>query len=76
MFGGEENEYENSKIEKYDPTTEQWTDGPFLPVYLNKIKDNAVMNRQGKIILMTNKKGIGIFDPETNSIIFFRENFI
>ena len=53
VFGGEENEYENSKIEKYVPTTEQWTEGPLLPSYLNKIKYNAVMNRQAKIILMT-----------------------
>ena len=69
VFGGEENT--NIKIEKYDPITKQWTDGPLLPCYLSNEFDNAVMNRQGKIILMTNKKGIGIFDPEKNSVEFF-----
>ena len=74
VFGGEENT--NIKIEKYDPITKQWTDGPLLPCYLSKGNgDNAVMNRQGKIILMTNEKGIGIFDPENNSIDFFQGQF-
>ena len=74
MFGGEETE--NSKIEKYDPITEQWSDGPLLPCYLSTYKgDNAVMNRQGKIILMTNTKGIGIYDPEKKSIDFFHGQF-
>ena len=74
VFGGEQNE--TSKIETYDPITEQWTDGPFLTCYLNKyLGDNAVMNRQGKIILMTKEKGIGIFDPENDSIDFFQGQF-
>ena len=75
VFGGEENYKENTKIEIYDPTTKKWTDGPLLPCYLNKVTGNAVMNRQGKIILMTKEKGIGIFDPENNSIDFFEGQF-
>merc|ERR1712012_209340 len=75
VFGGEENYNENSKIEKYDPITKQWADGPLLPCFVNKKNGNAVMNRQGKIILMTNEKGIGIFDPENDSIDFFEGQF-
>ena len=76
VFGGEERYWcENSKIEIYDPITKQWTDGPLLPCYLDKWIGNAVMNRQGKIILMTKEKGIGIFDPENNFIDFFEGQF-
>ena len=86
VFGGEENEKKKSKIEIYDPITKLWTDGPLLPCYLSRfhsdiynelewLSDNAVMNRQGKIILMTKQKGIGIFDPEKNSIEFFEGQF-
>ena len=79
VFGGEENEDKNSKIEKYDPIIKQWTDGPLMdygPCYLSKwFGDNAVINRQGKIILLKKGKGIGIYDPEKNSIDFFAGQF-
>ena len=75
VFGGEEYWNKNSEIEIYDPITKQWTDGPLLPRRSNKYKNNAVMNRQGKIILMLKEKGIGIFDPEKNSIDFFQSQF-
>ena len=74
VFGGEYNRH-NSKIEIYDPIIKKWTDGPHLPCYLSKKDDCAVMNRQGKIILVKYEK-IGIFDPEDNSIVFFEGQFV
>merc|ERR1712126_489091 len=69
VFGGEPGGIGNSKIEKYDRITKRWTDGPLLPCYLNKsYGDNAVMSRQGKIILIIKGKEIDIFDPEDTSI--------
>ena len=80
VFGGEENRKENSHIEVFDG--EKWIEGPQLPCYMSTTTsfvtnkcDNAVTNRDGKIILLSDKLGIGILDPETLSINFFNSEF-
>ena len=41
----------SDKIEMFDG--EKWIDGPQLPCYMSIVFDNAVMNRDGKIILLS-----------------------
>ena len=90
VFGGEtfensrgQNErLENSQIEIFDG--KKWIEGPMLPCYLTRRemsysgifgRDNAVLNRNGKIIILSEELGIGIFDPETLSIDFFQSQY-
>ena len=74
VFGGEENDKENSSVELYNG--KNWIDGPILPYYLSKWNgDNAVMNRNGKILIFSNENGIGIFDTENLSVNVFENQF-
>ena len=54
---------------------ETWKEGPRLPCYLDTGNGNAVKDRKGKIIIISNNLGLGIFDPETLSINFFESKF-
>ena len=73
VFGGEENRKEKSQVEIFDGET--WKEGPRLPCYLDTGNGNAVKDRKGKIIIISNNLGLGIFDLETLSINFFESKF-
>jgi len=72
VFGGE-NRF-RSCVEVFNG--DNWQDGIQIPCKLSRWDgDSAIMNRHGKIMILSNKMGIGIFDPEEQSVNFFNSQF-
>ena len=71
VFGGEKNKKSNSKIEVYNG--ELWREVNNLAFYLSRSSGNAVLNRNGMIIIMTDNNGFVVFNPSSSSIQHFKD---
>ena len=73
IFGGEEDRNKKSQVEIWDGVS--FKQGPEFPFYLDRYSngDNAVLNRNGIIIVLTQQKGILTYNPLSGKINHFEE---
>ena len=71
VMGGEEDQGKYSTIEIFNG--ESWEKGPQLPFYFDRKYGNAILNKNGMIVIMTHYIGFAVYNCSSSSVQHYKD---